>query len=163
MQIPLYTVVISALLAGGVVVSSKVKPTQQRKVRAVMSCAPAVVKADTSLNGQWYLQPVLASDTAAGKYPTITFNTTKGTFTGNTGCNRMSGSFQLTDTSLVIGERVMLTKMLCTGYNEGAFMKTLLSTNRYKKEDSVLVLMFNQTELSRWTRKPYRAPMGRRT
>lgn len=119
--------------------------------------------ADTSLRGEWFLQPVLASDTAAGKYPSIRFNEAKGTFTGHTGCNRMSGTFTRTDTSLVFSERIMLTKMACPGYNEAAFLKTLLSTNRYKREDSVLVLMFNQTELSRWTRKPYRAPMSKGT
>lgn len=119
--------------------------------------------ADTSLNGEWFLQPVLASDTAAGKFPSIKFNVAKSTFTGNTGCNRMSGTFKRTDTSLVINERIVLTRMICPGYNEAAFIKTLLNTNRYKREDSVLVLMFDQTELSRWTRKPYRAPMSKGT
>jgi heat shock protein HslJ len=123
----------------------------------------ASIMADTSLNGEWFLQPVLASDTAAGKYPSIRFNEAKGTFTGHTGCNRMSGTFNRTDTSLVFNERIALTKMICTGYNEAAFIKTLLNTNRYKREDSVLVLMFNQTELSRWTKKPYRAPMSKGT
>ncbi|MBO9561378.1 MAG: META domain-containing protein [Niastella sp.] len=118
---------------------------------------------DTLLNGEWFLLPVLASDTAAGRYPTIKFNVAKGTFTGHTGCNRMNGNFQRTDSSLTISERIMLTKMACPGYNEATFLKTLLSTNRYKREDSVLVLMFNQTELSRWTRKPYHGPIGKGT
>jgi heat shock protein HslJ len=156
-----YNVFLCALIAGGALIALK-KPEYKKEEKKVISCA-AMSKADTSLNGQWYLQPVLASDTAAGKYPTINFNIAKGTFTGHTGCNRMSGSFKRTDTSLVINENIMMTKMACPGYNEAAFKKALLSTNRYKKEDSVLILMFDQTELSRWTRKPYRAPVSKRT
>jgi heat shock protein HslJ len=119
--------------------------------------------ADTALNGEWFLQPVLASDTAAGRFPSIKFNVANGTFSGNTGCNRMNGTFKRTDTSLTINENIRLTKMICTGYNEMAFLKTLLNTNSYKRDGDILVLMFDRTELSRWTRKPYRAPMSKGT
>jgi hypothetical protein len=44
--------------------------------------------------------------------------------------------------------------MNCTGYDEAAFIKSLLSTNGYKFDKGMLVLMFDATELSRWTRKP---------
>lgn len=124
---------------------------------------PAAVdqKRDTLLAGEWFLQPVLASDTAAGKFPSIKFDVSKGTFTGNTGCNRMSGSFKRTDSSLTINEQIQVTKMACPGYNEAAFLKNLLNTNRIKRDGPVLILMFDQTELSRWTRKPYRAPVSK--
>ncbi|HTE12426.1 MAG TPA: META domain-containing protein [Chitinophagaceae bacterium] len=108
----------------------------------------------TSLNGRWYLQPVLASDTATGKIPFLQINLSAGTFTGNTGCNNMNGSFQKTDSSFVFNQRVITTKILCTGYDEASFMRSLLHTNRYKFEKGELVLMFDATELSRWTRKP---------
>jgi heat shock protein HslJ len=156
-----YSLFLSALLTGGILMALK-KPEYKKEERKVISCA-AMIKADTSLNGQWYLVPVLPTDTAAGRYPTISFNIAKGTFTGHTGCNRMSGSFRRTDTSLVISENIMMTKMACPGYNEAAFIKALLNTNRYKKEDSVLILMFDQTQLSKWTRKPYHAPVGKGT
>lgn len=120
-------------------------------------------KRDTVLNGEWFLLPVLASDTAAGKYPSIKFDLAKGTFTGNTGCNRMSGSFKRTDSTLTIDDRLQVTEMACPGYNETAFLKNLLNTNRIKRDGSILILMFDQTELSRWTRKPYRAPMSKGT
>jgi heat shock protein HslJ len=156
MQNILYTGVICTLLMGSSWLSSPLPVKQNDSITSRQ-----VLMADTSLNGEWFLQPVLASDTAAGKFPSINFNISKSTFTGNTGCNRMSGSFKRTDTSLTINQNITLTKMLCVGYNEAAFIKTLLNTNRYKREDSVLVLMFDQTVLSRWTRKPYRAPMSK--
>lgn len=146
------------LLAGSLVANKNALNKQdERPVLTYTNTTPA----DTSLNGEWFLQPVLASDTAAGKFPSIKFNAAKGTFTGHTGCNRMNGTFKRTDTSLTINEHIALTKMVCPGFNEAAFLKTLLNTNRYKRDGGVLVLMFDQTELSRWTRKPYRAPMSK--
>lgn len=109
-------------------------------------------KDSNTLNGRWYLQAVLPSDTAAGKTPTISFDLAKNSFTGNTGCNRMNGTFRKTDTSLVFNERIVTTKMACPGYNEPAFLKSLLRTNNYKFERGTLILMFDATELSRWTR-----------
>lgn len=60
----------------------------------------------------------------------------------------------LTDTSFSFGKDMISTKMACVGYNEQAFIDNLLRTNHYKIKDGVLILMFDATELSRWTRKP---------
>ncbi len=43
--------------------------------------------------------------------------------------------------------------MACIGYNEKEFIESLLRANTYKLQNGILILMFNQTELSRWTRK----------
>ncbi|MEO6314850.1 MAG: META domain-containing protein [Chitinophagaceae bacterium] len=107
-----------------------------------------------TLAGKWYLQPVLASDTAAGKIPVLQINLSGNSFTGNTGCNNMRGSFQKTPTSFSFNKNIITTKMLCPGYDEAAFMRSLLQANNYKIEKDVLVLLFDGTELSRWTRNP---------
>ncbi len=113
--------------------------------------------ADTAtLGGQWFLQPILASDTAAGKIPVLVINLAAGTFSGNTGCNTMRGSIQKTDSSLLFNKDMVTTKMICAGYNEAAFISNLQRTNRYRFDNGVLVLLFDVTELSRWTRKPDR-------
>jgi heat shock protein HslJ len=113
-----------------------------------------------SLAGPWYLIPVLPSDTGAGRTPQLIINLTEKTFTGNTGCNSMSGSFDYTDSSMVFNERIMMTKMACTGYNEQAFIKNLLRTNRFRFDDSVLILMVQEQELSRWARTPTKPPVS---
>jgi heat shock protein HslJ len=77
----------------------------------------------TSLNGQWFLQPLLPADTAAGKIPELHINLSLGRFSGNTGCNTMQGSFEKTATSVIFSKDMTLTKMNCTGYNEAAFIK----------------------------------------
>jgi heat shock protein HslJ len=107
---------------------------------------------DTTLAGTWMLQPTLPSDTLTGKVPTLTFNLTTQKFTGNTGCNQMSGHFFISGDSLTFDENMITTKMSCGGYNEKAFIGNLIKTNRYKIEDGVLQLMSDQTILSRWKR-----------
>ena len=107
---------------------------------------------DTTLAGTWVLQPVLPSDTAAGKIPTLTFNLATKKFTGNTGCNEMSGHFFLRGDSLMFDENMITTRKECEGYNEKAFIGNLIKTNRYKIEDGVLQLMSDQTILSKWKR-----------
>ena len=52
-----------------------------------------IIQDTTTIGGSWYLVPVLSSDTAAGKLPTLNFELATGRFSGNTGCNEMSGSF----------------------------------------------------------------------
>ncbi|MDR6342571.1 heat shock protein HslJ [Filimonas zeae] len=116
---------------------------------AAISTAPV----DTSLGGQWYLQPQLPSDTGAGKIPQIIFSATEDKFTGNTGCNQMTGMFTRKGDSLRFDERIISTRMACMGYNEKAFIDNLLRTNRFEIKNGVLMLMENETILSKWVRK----------
>jgi heat shock protein HslJ len=108
---------------------------------------------DTTIAGNWVLQPVLASDTAAGKIPKLNFNLTSKKFSGNTGCNDISGHFFISKDSLAFNEHVIATRKMCEGYNEKAFIDNLTKTNHYKIVDGVLQLMSDQTILSKWTRK----------
>ncbi|HEY6902306.1 MAG TPA: META domain-containing protein [Puia sp.] len=110
----------------------------------------------TTLGGTWYLQPVLASDSATGKVPMLTLDLAKTKFTGNTGCNSMRGElwFSRNDSSLSFSDKIVTTKMACPGYNEPAFMKSLKSTTHYRLRNGVLTLMSDNAELSRWMRKP---------
>jgi heat shock protein HslJ len=111
------------------------------------------VPADTTISGMWILQPVLASDTAAGRIPQLNFNLATKKFAGNTGCNDISGSFFISQDSLAFNEHVIATRKMCQGYNEKAFVDNLTKTNHYKIVDGVLQLMNDQTILSKWTRK----------
>jgi heat shock protein HslJ len=120
---------------------------------------PVPVKDTTKLGGLWFLQPVLVSDTATGKIPRIEFNLATKRFTGNTGCNNMSGTFDFTDSTLQFNQRIITTKMSCVGYNERAFLESMLQTNSYRFENGTLILLFNNTELSHWTRKVATKPV----
>jgi heat shock protein HslJ len=120
-------------------------------------------KDTTSLAGTWFLQPVLTSDTAAGHIPRLLINLKEKRFSGHTGCNNMSGTFDYTDSSLAFNKNIMTTKMACVGYNEKAFLESLLRTNRFQLENGMLILLFDETELSRWTRKVMPKPVTNKT
>ena len=134
-----------------------------KKDTAAAALSPTRVQAPdtTVLDGPWYLQPVLASDTASGKRPTLQLDLKKSRFTGNTGCNNMNGKFwySATDSSISFSEKLITTKMACPAYNEKAFLKSLLLTTHYKLKNGVLTLLAeDNTELSRWERKPSAPP-----
>jgi len=107
----------------------------------------------SNLNGTWKLVPVLASDTATGKLAVIQFNVSANSFTGNTGCNTMSGKVTVNGNMLSFKEQVVDTRNACQGYNEDAFMANLLKVNHFKIENGVLQLMVDQTVLSKWVKK----------
>jgi heat shock protein HslJ len=106
-----------------------------------------------SITGKWYLIPVLPSDSSTGHLPEIEFNIKESHFSGSTGCNRMSGSFLITDTSLHFSDKMVTTRMYCAGYNEPAFLQNLLRVNRYKIESGQLIFLFGEEEVFRWSRK----------
>ncbi len=115
----------------------------------------------TTLGGVWYLQPVLPSDTAAGKTPMLDLNLAKSHFLGNTGCNSMHGEFRFsqTDSSLSFSDKIVTSKTVCPGYNEPAFIKSLLNASRYRLRNGVLTLLsHDNAELSHWMRKRGDAP-----
>jgi heat shock protein HslJ len=107
-----------------------------------------------ALAGEWYLQPVLASDTAAGKLPVLRFNLAQKKFTGFTGCNQMSGAFRIVSDQLQFDKDITVTKIECEGYNEKEFLINLLRVDHYKIREGVLWLMIGQAPISKWMRKP---------
>ncbi len=110
------------------------------------------VQDTTTIAGKWELMPVMPSDTAAGKIPQLNFDLATKKFSGSTGCNIMSGSFEINKDALGFGANMISTKMACQGYNEKAFIDNLLKTNRYEIKAGVLQLMYNTTILSKWER-----------
>src|ERR1700722_3562851 len=115
----------------------------------------------TTLGGVWYLQPVLPSDTAAGKTPMLDLNLAKSRFLGNTGCNSMNGVFWFSknDSSLSFSDKIVTSRMSCTGYNERAFIKSLLSAGRYRLRNGVPTLFsYDNPARSHWVRNPCNAP-----
>ena len=111
------------------------------------------IQDSTNIAGNWYLLPAMASDTAAGKIPQINFDLKTNNFSGNTGCNAMSGTFVIKQDAFQFNENIISTKMACPGYNEKLFIDNLLKTNRYQVKNGVLQLMYNATVLSQWARR----------
>jgi heat shock protein HslJ len=109
----------------------------------------------TTLGGRWYLQPILPSDTATGNTPWLDLNLDLSRFNGNTGCNSMHGKFYFskTDNSLAFSDKIAISKMVCTGFNELAFLKSLRNTSGFKlRHDTLIFIGDDRSELSRWIR-----------
>jgi heat shock protein HslJ len=121
---------------------------------AVVKVEAAQVNDSASIEGDWYLLPALASDTAAGKLPVIRLQLAQKRFSGSTGCNQMNGSFRILADQIQFDKDIALTKMECEGYNEKEFIINLLRVDHYKIRDAVLWLMIGQTPVSKWVRKP---------
>ncbi len=107
-----------------------------------------------TIAGKWYLIPVLASDTAGGRRAMLEFDLNENKFTGNTGCNSMSGMFISQGNDLRFNEEIVTTKMACEGYNEDVFIENLRRVNKYRIDNGTLELLYNQTVLSKWSRTP---------
>ncbi len=146
MDTKLKSFILSALLFGSLSVV-------QAQVNTDSVSASKKLTGRKDLDGRWFLVPVLESDTSTGRIPEIQFDLGNSGFSGNTGCNRMSGSFLATDSSLHFSDKMMMTKMFCSGYNETAFVRNLLRTDGYKFSKKMLILTVQGVEVSRWNRK----------
>ncbi|MEO8172949.1 MAG: META domain-containing protein [Sediminibacterium sp.] len=105
------------------------------------------------ISGDWYLQPVLPSDTATGHIPLLSFDLAKQKFKGFTGCNDMSGTFKVSGDALSFDKEISTTKITCEGFNEKEFIVNLLRVDHYMFNDGVLILLIDKTPISRWMRK----------
>lgn len=132
-------------------------PVPAADTTAIVAARTPKIPDTTTLGGAWYLQPVLPSDAATGKTPSMRLDLTKKHFSGNTGCNTMKGGFWYSDhdSSLTFSEKIITTKMACPGYNEQSFLKSLLHANHYRLREGTLILLAeDNSELSHWGRKP---------
>jgi heat shock protein HslJ len=112
-----------------------------------------LVSDSADLAGEWWLQPVLASDTATGRLPRISFDLPRKRFKGFTGCNQMSGVVNIKADGILFDKDMTITRIACEGYNEKEFIVNLLRVTRYQIKDGVLSLLIEKTPVSRWIRK----------
>ena len=106
------------------------------------------------IGGKWSLIPASETDTAGGHYPEMQFDVKEAKFSGNTGCNRMSGTYFIADSSTIhFSEKMVTTRMFCAGYNESAFLQNLLRVDGFKFRKGMLVFTVGNIEVFRWVRK----------
>ena len=75
-----------------------------------------------------------------------------GIFTGNTGCNSMSGSFNFSGNDIKVNPKIRTSKMYCNDYDESAFLNSLVKVDNYKiandmlelKQGNLIVLTFKR-------------------
>lgn len=73
------------------------------------------------------------------RIPSVSLNPTSLVFTGNTGCNMMSGSFNFSGSDIKFNRNITTSKMACNEYNESAFLDLLRKADNYSINDEGLL------------------------
>jgi heat shock protein HslJ len=84
--------------------------------------------------------------------PSVTLNASKLVFTGTTGCNSMSGSFNFNNKDIQFGSNIITSKMSCNDYDETNFISALKKADNYTlngnrlelKQGGTLLLTFRK-------------------
>jgi heat shock protein HslJ len=80
-------------------------------------------------------------DSTSGRTPHIRFHGTEGRFSGNGGCNGISGAFELKSMNSIAFLRVIRTQMACPALPlENEFLKVLETADNFNVSDTSLVL-----------------------
>ncbi len=87
--------------------------------------------------------------------PSISFYGSNETYTGFTGCNRMSGRYKLVSPNRISFQKAAAsTKMVCIGdYDETTFLDALHKVNTFQSENSQLSLMHGDKVVLVFTKK----------
>ena len=66
----------------------------------------------------------------------------------------MSGTYFISDSVTIhFSEKMITTRMFCAGYNESAFLQSLLRVDGFKFRKGMLVLTVGNIEVFRWNKK----------
>lgn len=114
---------------------------------------------DTStLFGEWVLESIAGEDMKAlfpiaSKYPSLQFDIADGRVSGNAGCNRYNGSYELKGTSIKVGP-LMTTRMACENLTgENKFTQALEGENKISVNETVLVFSKDGKETLKFVKK----------
>jgi heat shock protein HslJ len=123
-----------------------------------ISCVSSKNNTEKSLKGNWELSVFPTTDKTFAEVfgqrrPTISFDLAKSTIGGNTGCNHFSGSYTMSDHSLIFSPGFISTKMACPGYEETIFLDAFNKVNRYTISNSELQLLHDSTLIMGFVRK----------
>jgi heat shock protein HslJ len=79
--------------------------------------------------------------------PSLTINAARQVFTGNTGCNSMSGSLNFSNKDIRFGRNIVTSKMACNEYDETAFLNALKKADNYALNGNMLEIRQGNTLL----------------
>ncbi len=114
-------------------------------------------------NINWTLS-ALSGDTTplAANVPILTLHNQQMTFTGSTGCNQMSGTYEAAGTELLFHKEIVTTRMACTVQPEieQKFLQVLQSVRGWKMNGPSLTLTdMSGKDLAQFVAGPQIAPV----
>jgi heat shock protein HslJ len=81
------------------------------------------------------------------RMPSLTINAARQVFTGTTGCNSMSGSFNFSNKDIQFGRNIVTSKMACNEYDETSFLAALKRADNYSLTGNMLEIRQGNTLL----------------
>jgi len=113
----------------------------------------------TALDGKWTLHSIIGAQSNqlfAADQPFLQFNSNQKRVTGKTGCNHLTGSYELMNEKGLAFGSIATTKMACNdnGKGEAIFVQTLNEVDQFVIDAGELVLEKNGQELLRFCRQP---------
>ena len=81
------------------------------------------------------------------RMPSLTINAARQVFTGTTGCNSMSGSFNFSTKDIQFGRNIVTSKMACNEYDEASFLAALKKADNYSLTGNMLEIRQGNTLL----------------
>lgn len=127
-------------------------------VMILISCSPKLSPDQDWGNQRWVLTelkevPVQLSSTRKDAF--IRFSPADKRFTGNAGCNRISGNYILEKKNRIRLGEVISTKMSCDDINfETAFLSTLSQVNRYETSGNILLFKKDGKVVLKFRKEP---------
>lgn len=135
----------TATASGSTKMSKRERANARNKRKALYDSAQARLNLDYKSTSTY--------DTTAEPYkywtrvPSVTLNATNLVFTGSTGCNSMSGSFNFSNKDIQFGRNIITSKMSCNEYDENKFLSALKKADNYTLNGNTLELKQGNTLL----------------
>jgi heat shock protein HslJ len=115
----------------------------------------------SKLAGNWELnfiagQSISFDSLYPDKKPSISFDISDTTVSGNTSCNNFNGRLNADGNKISFNEPMAMTRMICIdGNGENVFMETLKKINSYSITDDgkTLILMMGEISMMRFAKK----------
>ncbi len=82
----------------------------------------------------------------------LSFSPSDSTYSGNNGCNMISGKFYVSQKGVIFGDGLS-TKRYCQGINEQKFNEALNSTNRMQIKSNILFLFDEDKKLAEFIKE----------
>jgi heat shock protein HslJ len=115
--------------------------------RALYDSAQARLQMDYKSTDSTVMDTTIQPFKYWGRTPSVTLNATNLVFTGSTGCNSMSGSFNFNNKDIQFGRNIVTSKMNCNEYNESNFISALKKADNYTLNGNTLELKQGNTLL----------------
>lgn len=112
-------------------------------------CGRYITHNEMAYEGQWTLTGINGDDFSATgnqETPMLNMQSKDHTVNGTTGCNRLSGKFEVAGDSISFN-KLITTKRACEGKTEQHFLKALEKVNTYKVENEQLILMDDEEKV----------------